>query len=302
MHNDHLLPWVFHGSHSPGMDTLFSNHDYFGPSFVVIMNNIVHYRHPTSLFFLCINHGPFLLESAISFGSFRVEYPSMPTCNCETNGCRLEGGVQLPLRTVRDHAHVDQGNRYERARIASEEALRDQEEAIATQLASMTLADQVSQPSRAGGRLWGRSLPNHSTDQPADDPPSTADRTTHRQRIDHALTHLCSLEKDLNTVNSRALLQLSELGTPSAPNTPFPLKPLIVDLRDIMDQVSGVNSRLASIRETKSSILTRCEDLLSKLKNTQRCWVDQAKEIVELKADGLPELNAGMHHHKISSI
>jgi len=64
----------------------------------------------------------------------------MPTCNCETNGCRLEGGVQLPLRTVRDHAHVDQVNRYERARIASEEALRDQEEAIATQLASMTLA------------------------------------------------------------------------------------------------------------------------------------------------------------------
>jgi hypothetical protein len=226
----------------------------------------------------------------------------MPTCNCETNGCRLQGGVQLPLRTVRDHAHGDQANRYERARIASEEALRDQEDAIATHLASMTLADQVSEPSHAGGRLWGRSPPNHNTDQPADDPPSTSDRTTHRQCIDHALTHLCSLEKDLNTLNSRALLQLSELGTPSAPNTPFPLKPLILDLRNIMDQVSGVNGRLASVRETKSSILTQCEDLQSKLKNAQRCWVDQTKEIIESKADGLPELNAGMHHRKISSI
>ena len=166
----------------------------------------------------------------------------------------------------------------------------------------MTLADQVSEPSHAGGRLWGRSPPNHNTDQPADNAPSNADCTTHRQCIDQALTHLCSLEKDLNTLNSRALLQLSELGTPSAPNTPFPLKPLIVDLRNIMDQVSGVNSRLASVRETKSSILTRCEDLQSKLKNAQRCWVDQAKEIIESKADGLPELNAGMHHHKISSI
>src|SRR6202522_3356667 len=206
------------------------------------------------------------------------------------------------LGTVRDHAHVDQANRYERARIASEEALQDQEDAISTRLASMTLADQVSEPSHAGGRLWGRSPPNHNTDQPADDAPSNADCTTHRQCIDQALTHLCSLEKDLNTLNSRALLQLSELGTPSAPNTPFPLKPLIVDLHNIMDQVSGVNSRLASVRETKSSILTRCEDLQSKLKNAQRCWVDQAKEIIESKADGLPELNAGMHHHKISSI
>jgi hypothetical protein len=126
----------------------------------------------------------------------------MPTCNCETNGCRLQGGVQLPLRTVRDHAHVDQANRYERARIASEEALQDQEDAISTRLASMTLADQVSEPSHAGGRLWGRSPPNHNTDQPADDAPSNADCTTHRQCIDQALTHLCSLEKDLNTLNS----------------------------------------------------------------------------------------------------
>jgi len=222
----------------------------------------------------------------------------MPTCNCETNGCLLQGGVQLPLRTVRDHAHVDQANRYERARIASEEALRDQEDAIATHLASMTLADQVSELSQDGGRLWGKSLPNHdNADQPANDPPSTADRTTHRQRIDYALTRLCSLEKDLNTLNSRALLQLLELGTPSAPNTPFPLKPLIVDMRNIMDQVSGVNSRLAAIRETKSSILTRCEELQTKLKNAQRRWVDQAKEITQLKANGFPELNTGMHHH-----
>src|SRR6202789_4637964 len=89
----------------------------------------------------------------ISFGSFRVEYLSMPTCNCETNGCRLQGGVQLPLRTVRDHAHVDQANRYERARIASEEALQDEEDAIPTHLASSTLADKVSEPSHAGGPL-----------------------------------------------------------------------------------------------------------------------------------------------------
>ena len=111
----------------------------------------------------------------------------------------------------------------------------------------MTLADQVSELSHAGGRLWGRSPPNHNTSQPADDPPSTADHTTHHQCLDHSLTHLCSLEKDLNTLNSRALLQLSELGTPSAPNTPFPLKPLIVDLRNIMDQVSGVNHQSASV-------------------------------------------------------
>ena len=72
---------------------------------------------------LYIKHGTLVLESAISFGSFRVESLLMPTCNCEMNGCRLQGGVQLPLRTVRDHAHVDQANRYECACIASEEAL-----------------------------------------------------------------------------------------------------------------------------------------------------------------------------------
>src|SRR5271155_1227373 len=54
---------------------MFSNHDYFSlPSYILVLS---------------INHGPLVLESAISFGSFRVEYPSMPTCNCETNGCRI---------------------------------------------------------------------------------------------------------------------------------------------------------------------------------------------------------------------
>ena len=227
----------------------------------------------------------------------------MPICNCETNGCRLKGGVQLPLRTARAHAHTDTANRYECARLASEKALQEQDDAIATHLASMTLADQVSEPSHNGGRLWGKSFPNHNhTIQPGDDSPSTTNSTTYRQRVDYGLSRLHALEKDFNILNSRALSQLSELGMPSEPNCPFPLKPLIVDTRNIMDQVSNVNSRLAAIREIKSTILTQCNELHTKLKNAQRCWVDQAKEITRFKPNELHELNTGTYPLYLHSI
>jgi hypothetical protein len=227
----------------------------------------------------------------------------MPICNCETNGCRLKGGVQLSLRTARDHAHADTARRYERAHLASEKALQEQEDAIATHLASMTLADQVSEPSHDGGRLWGKSFPNHNhSNQSGDDPPSTTNSTTYRQRIDYGLSRLHSLEKDFNILNSRALLQLAELGMPSEPNCPFPLKPLIVDTRNIMDQVSNVNSRLAAVRDIKSTILNQCNELHIKLKNAQRCWVDQAKEITKFKPNKPHELNTGTYPCYLHSI
>lgn len=100
----------------------------------------------------------------------------MPVCNCETSGCGLNGGVDLSLRIYREHAHADRAKRYEQARIAAEKALQDQADDIAMHLASMTLADQVSEPSINGGRLWGKSPANHNdTNKPAGDRPSTSD-------------------------------------------------------------------------------------------------------------------------------
>ena len=78
-------------------------------------------------------------------------------------------------------------------------------------------------------------------------------------------------------------------------NTSFPLKPLIVWVLDIQNQLIGIKQRIASVEEAKSSISSKAQDLLVVLQHSQSQWMDKAKQYSEEPAlKSSADFNAGM--------
>ena len=215
----------------------------------------------------------------------------MLKCFCESTGC---GGREVSKRVFDAHSKLDRAAQARKLQAASERVLKDQDEALSTYLSSMTLSDKVSGTSQhSGGRLWSKS---------SDDEESAKRISSHcrggisrHELIDCNLRLLRDIEQSLDRLQADAKRQLASIGVPSARESPFPLKPLIVAVLDIQSQLVSIKLKIPSVNETKVSISSKTQDLLANLQHSQSQWMDQAKQYIrEPVPKASTDFNTGM--------
>lgn len=215
----------------------------------------------------------------------------MPKCYCHLGGCAASGGREISKCIYDSHTRTECSARIVNAQAAGHDPLQEQEEAITSHLAAMTLSDQVSGASpHPGGRLWSKSSSPQDLTENTPSPPTFS----HRERIDQNLKRIRDLEISLDVVRSEATSKLVSVGSPLERTSPFPLRPLIVATRDILDQLDHIKQKVPSVQESKKSVVSQTQELLEKLKESQRRWLDQAKICpIEIVPDSPYELNTG---------
>ena len=78
-------------------------------------------------------------------------------CFCESTGC---AGREVSKRVFDAHTKLDRAAQIRKLQAASERVLKDQDEALATYISSMTLSDKISGASQHPSDRCG---PNHPT-------------------------------------------------------------------------------------------------------------------------------------------
>ena len=215
----------------------------------------------------------------------------MPKCYCQSSGWAVAGSREVTKCIYDSHARNDHSSRVLNAQAASQNAVQEQEEAITSYKAAMTLSDQVSGTSpHPGGRLWSTSSSQEN---------QTEESPLHftfslRQLAEHNLKWLRDLEQSLCTVWSEANSKLASIGSPLERTPPFPLKSFIIAAQDISDQLDLIKQRVPSVQESKAQIVCQTQELLEILRVSQRQWLDQAKSCpVEVIPDSPYEVNTG---------
>lgn len=214
--------------------------------------------------------------------------PEMLKCFCDASGC---AGREVSKRVFNAHSRLDRAAQARRHLEVSEHVLKDQDEALSACLSAMTLSDKVSGTSQhPGGRFWSKSS---ADEESTASPPYEG--VSRRELTDRNLRLLRDIEKSLDKLQADAKHQLAAVGVPFTKDTSFPLKPLIVGVLDIQNQLIGIKQRIASVEEAKSSISSKARDLLVILQHSQTQWMDKAKQCSEEPVSiSNADLNAGM--------
>lgn len=202
--------------------------------------------------------------------------PQMLKCFCDSMGC---AGREVSKRVFDAHSRLDRTAQARKYQEASERVLKDQDEALSACLSAMTLSDKVSGTSQhPGGQFWSKSSANmESTERIS----SHYGGVSSRELTDRNLQLLRDIEKSLDKLQADAKHQLATVGIPSTRYTLFPLKPLIVAVLDIQNQLVGIKQRIASVDKAKSSISSKAQDLLTILQCSQSQWMEKAKQCFE---------------------
>jgi len=208
-------------------------------------------------------------------------------CFCESTGC---AGREVSKRVFDAHTKLDRAAQIRKLQAASERVLKDQDEALATYISSMTLSDKISGASQhPSDRLWSKSSDNEES---AEDCRGGVSR---RELIDRNLRLLRDIEQSLNKLQADVNRQLPTIEVPLTRESPFPLKPLIVAVLDIQSHLVSIQLKFPSVNKTKASISSKAQDLLGRLQHSQRQWMDQAKQCMQepvTKANA--DFNTGM--------
>jgi hypothetical protein len=116
------------------------------------------------------------------------------TCTCITSKCGLvEGGVELDIRTYRNHLHKDR--EFSAAKLAedSKQVLDDEIEKIGQHFASLAVSDSIPAPSSTSGeRLW--SQPGDKEDTNSFVPLPSNPYSSRQQIIRNLLSRLAEIE------------------------------------------------------------------------------------------------------------
>ena len=120
-------------------------------------------------------------------------------------------------------------------------------------------------------------------------------RVSRYELTDCNLRCLRDIEKSLDKLQADAKHQLATVGIPFTRDTSFPLKPLIVAVLDIQNQLVGIKQRITSVEEAESAISSKAQDLLVILQHSQSQWMDKAKQCSkEPVSKSGADFNAGM--------
>jgi hypothetical protein len=216
--------------------------------------------------------------------------PQMLKCFCDSTGC---AGREVSKRVFDTHNRLDRAAHAHKHQESSERILKNQDEDLSTYLSAMTLSDKVSGTfQHPGGRFWSRSSADTESTESSQHCRGGVSR---HELTDRNLRLLRDIEKSLDNLQADAKHQLATVGIPSTRDTSFPLKPLIVAVLDIQNQLVGIKQRIASVEEAKSSIASKAQDLLDILQKSRSQWIDKAKQCSEepVSKSGA-DFNAGM--------
>ena len=217
--------------------------------------------------------------------------PQMLKCFCDTTGC---AGREVSKRVFDAHSRLDRAAQVREHQTSSERILKNHDEDLSIYLSTMTLSDKVSGTfERPGGRLWSTSSADmESTERSS---PHGHGGVSRHELTDRNLRLLRDIEKTLDKIQADANHQLATLGIPLTRKTSFPLKPLIVGVLDIQNQLIGIKQRIASVEEAKSSLSSKAQDLLAILQHSQSQWMDRAEQCSETPVSkSNADFNAGV--------
>jgi hypothetical protein len=241
-----------------------------------------------------------------------------PICHCVSHGCGAQGGVTVELRTLKAHQRQDHAALALEARAARERVISAQEDEISAYLASMTLSDNVSgPPKRPGGHLWAREAPDTADAEtlaahlasaslnpqpppstlPSSPPPRHSFQPSRRTAIANLLQRLSGIESSAEQLEQEASAALLRLEYPTQNTyTSFPLERLLATCDSLLDDLSRVKSKAASVSETQSSIKGKVDSTRMRLVEARRKWKTCRNNVRESgpKAGGVPH-NTGKY-------
>lgn len=206
----------------------------------------------------------------------------MPFCDCISHGCgKQPNGTEHDKRTIEKHRLADY--RLLANRTQKEEFQRV-DQAIASFVASMSLADKASGPAtKSGSRLWSSASPTqadidlmeahifeHRSAKLPDPLPSK------RQRISDFLGRLKAIEKRLNDLQFSTSSRLASMGSPSPCHIgkPFPLEHDLQLAKDLHSDLLCIKSGFNEVVATKQFLTGQLDDLLQVLKAAKQTWIE----------------------------
>jgi hypothetical protein len=219
--------------------------------------------------------------------------PQTLKCFCDSTGC---AGREVSKRVFDAHSKLDRAAQARRLQAASERILDDQVEALSTYVSSMTLSDKLTGASQhPGGRFWSKSSTHEESTEKISHGYGPYGGVSRHELTDRNLRLLRDIEESLNRLEADAKHQLATIGVPLAGDTPFPLRPLIVAVLNIQNQLVGIKQRISSVGEVKSSLVSKAQNLLAILQHSRSQWMDKAKQCSQEQVSGASSvLNSGM--------
>ena len=206
----------------------------------------------------------------------------MPFCDCISHGCgKQPNGTEHDKRTIEKHRLADYRLL---ANVAQKEEFQKTDQAIASFVASMSLADKASGPAmKSGSRLWSLASPTHAdidlmevhisetrSSKLPGSPPSK------RQRISEFLGRLKAIEKRLNDLKSSTSSRLASIGSPSSCRVgePFPLERDLQLAKDLHLDLLCIKSGFNEVVATKQFLAEQLDDLIEALKAAKQTWIE----------------------------
>ena len=206
----------------------------------------------------------------------------MPFCDCISHGCgKQPNGTEHDKRTIEKHRLADYRLLANRAQ---KEEFQRVDQAIASFVASMSLADKASGPAtKSGSRLWSSASPaqadidlmeahisEHRSTKPPDPLPSK------RQRISEFLGRLKAIEKRLNDLKSSTSSRLASMESPSPCRIgkPFPLERDLQLAKGLHSELLCIKSGFNEVVATKRFLTEQLDDLLQALKAAKQTWIE----------------------------
>jgi hypothetical protein len=188
--------------------------------------------------------------------------PRVP-CFCNFAQC---GGATIDSQTFDRHKRHDLSKRVRDTISIAANACKNQDDAITAHFASLSLSSGDSTNSSARSTTINTSL-------------SMSGKSSEQKRVEESLYQLRDIETSLDDLISLVDENLSRVGHPRAANDVFPLLSQVSTARRIQSQLSGIASRAAPVRETKSSLLARLGEVVTRLDSAKRSW--------RMRAEGL---------------
>ena len=169
----------------------------------------------------------------------------------------------VDLQTSERHKRHDSSKRVRDALAMANTACKNQDDDIASHFASLSLfPDRPTNPGASH-----RSTPVKTG----------SGKSTEQRRVEEILYRLRDIEISLDDLVNSVDGKLGRVGSPGTTDEIFPLLSSISTGRTIRSQLSQITSRAASVQETKSSLLMRLGEVVSKLEHAKHSWNKHAE-------------------------
>lgn len=195
----------------------------------------------------------------------------MAKCFCITSGCRDQGGQDVDVRTLKKHTIKDKTQLVQKTLEATNCVVEDEVNAIASHLASQTLADNVSGlPRNQGGRLWSKWT--------AEELPEPIDVTatyspSRSELLRNLLSQLGKFDSLTKTLHEKVTLELQTSDSPSFLNSlTFPLNHLHLERLHLEAEIEKIKSKAASVSVLKESIKQELVIISDTLRSAKKKW------------------------------